>query len=122
MSGDVSGGAGGVGPAGAGEPARPSEFDQAVTWLQRLTGDPLADAVPGRLRIDAVSEVSPRPRYQECRVEGIAEAPGVPTTPVVLEVVFDRRFWPRVGQVLPARVSRSQPGAVEVSWEALRKA
>ena len=68
MSGDVSGGAGGVGPAGAGEPARPSEFDQAVTWLQRLTGDPLADAVPGRLRIDAVSEVSPRPRCGASRL------------------------------------------------------
>ncbi|GEB94700.1 hypothetical protein PFZ49_10355 [Microbacterium lacticum] len=108
--------------ADAGADATPSEFDQAVTWLQRLTGDPLADAVPGRIRIDEVTDASPRPRYQECRIEATAEAPGVPPTPVTLHVVIDRRFWPRVGQVLPARVPPGSPAALEVSWDALRRA
>ncbi|WP_448231102.1 hypothetical protein [Microbacterium lacticum] len=103
-------------------PAAPdeSEFAQAAAWLQRLSGDPLADAVPGRIRVDAVSDAAPRPRYQECRLEATVEAPGVPPAPVVLEVVIDNRFWPRVGQVLPARVPPADPAALEVEWEALR--
>lgn len=105
----------------AGEGAPQSEFDQAVEWLERATGDPLADAVAGRLRIDAVSEPVSRRRYQECRIEGTAEAPGIPPTPVVIEVVIDRRYWPRVGQVLPARISRADPSAFDVGWDALRR-
>lgn len=98
-----------------------SEFDQAVTWLQRASGDPMADAVRGRVRIDAVSEVAARGRYQQCRVEATVEAPGIDPTATVIEVVIDRRYWPEVGQVLPARISPSNPQVLEVSWDALRR-
>ena len=110
-------------PEPPGAPGVPdeSEFAQAVAWLQRLSGDPLAEAVPGRIRIDAVSDAAPRPLHQECRIEATVEAPGVPPAPVVLEVVIDRRFWPRVGHVLPARVPPADPTALEVEWEALRR-
>ena len=97
------------------------EVAQATQWLERVTGDPMAEAVAGRIRVDAVSAPEGRRRYQECRVEATAEAPGIPPTQVVLEVVIDRRFWPRAGQLLPARVSVSRPTAVEVGWDALRR-
>lgn len=97
-----------------------SETEQAVEWLERATGDPMADAVRGRIRIDGVTDAERRPRYQECRIDATAEAPGIPSTPVTLEVVIDRRYWPRVGQTLPARISASRPTVLEVSWDALR--
>lgn len=103
------------------EPEVPiDEMAQAVEWLQRATGDPMADAVRGRIRIDAVSDAAARGRYQQCRVEATAEAPGIPPTPTVIEVVIDKRHWPRVGQMLPARISPSNPQVLEVGWEALR--
>ena len=105
--------------AEAREAGEQSEIEQATVWLEKLTGDPMADAVRGRVTIVAVSQPAPRPRYQECRVEMIAEAPGIPSTPVVQEVVFSTKRWPRAGVVLPARVSAADPRACEVVWDAL---
>ncbi len=98
-----------------------SEFEQTVQWLQRATGDPMADAVPGRVRVDAVSDAAARGRYQQCRVEVTAHADGIPPTASVIEIVIDTRHWPRVGQVLPARISPSDPRVLEVNWDALRR-
>lgn len=94
--------------------------EQATAWLERVTGDPLADAVRGTARVDAVSEVRSRRRFQECRLTVTVEAPGIPPRPLGLEVVVDRRYWPRAGQVLPARISASDPAVVEIVWDALR--
>jgi len=98
-----------------------SEIEQATVWLERLTGDPLADAVRGRVRIVAVSEPAPRPRYQQCRVEMVVEIADSPAgdATIVQEVVFSRTRWPRVGTVLPARVSASDPSVCDVVWDAM---
>lgn len=105
---------------GSHEPAV-SEIEQATAWLEKITRDPMADAVAGRARIVAAPEPVGRARYQECDVELAVDAPGIPVTTVRMAVVFPRRIWPRVGDVLPARISASDPGMVEVDWERLRQ-
>jgi hypothetical protein len=94
--------------------------DGAARAFERMTGSPLADAVPGRVRIVSLTEPAPRGAYQTCRLEVLAEAPGVPPRIVTLEAVFPRKHWPTVGTVLPARVSPTHADAVEVDWDRLR--
>lgn len=95
--------------------------DEVANALERLTADPLTDAVRGTVRVLDASEPEGRARYQECRLELLAEAPGVPPTRVETAVVTSRRYWPRVGAVLPARVSVSDPSVVDVDWDALAR-
>ncbi|MEZ3162226.1 hypothetical protein AB1K54_17060 [Microbacterium sp. BWT-B31] len=95
------------------------ELDDAARWLERVTGDPMADAVRGRARVTDASPPAGRGRHQECRVTLEVEADGVSARAVEQVVVLDRRYWPVVGTALPARVSLSHPDAVEVDWDAL---
>jgi hypothetical protein len=95
------------------------DLDDVARQLERLTADPLADAVAGSIRILSASEPGPRGRYQECQLEVLAEGPGVEPTRVSTAVVTTRRHWPRVGAVLPARVSVSDPRVLDVNWDAL---
>lgn len=96
-----------------------SELAQVTRWLQRLTGDPMADAVPGRLRVLTVSEPG-RGRYQECAMTLAVEAAGIPPVTLEYRAVFPRRRWPRAGMVVPARISRIDPSAFEADWDAQR--
>jgi len=95
--------------------------DEIARALERMTADPMADAVPGAVLVVSVSDPAPRGRYQECRLELIAEGPGIPPTPLTTSVVTRPRHWPRPGMRLPARVSASRPTAVDVDWEALAR-
>jgi hypothetical protein len=92
----------------------------AARAFERMTGSPLADAVAGRVRIVSLTDPEPRGSYQNCRLELLAEAPGIPSRVVTIEAVFPRRHWPAVGTVLPARISPTHADAVEVDWDALR--
>ncbi len=93
--------------------------DDIARVLERMTADPMADAVAGAVLVVSVSQPEARGRYQECHLELLAEAPGVPPTPVSTSVVTRPRHWPRPGMRLPARISASRPTAVDVDWEAL---
>lgn len=98
-----------------------SELDRATQWLERLIGDPMASAVPGRLTVVSASEPTPRGRFQECRLELRPDAPGIPPTVVGYVAVFDRRHWPQPGLVVPARISQTDPRVFEASWAALAR-
>ncbi len=104
-----------------GDEPEESELARAASWLEKITRDPMADAVAGRVTIVSASAPQGRRRYQECDVELIAEAPGIPPTTVRQQVVFGRSLWPRAGYVLPARISRTHPEVLEVAWEAMRE-
>lgn len=97
-------------------------IEQFATQLERLTGDPIADAVPGFVRVVSVSEPKGRFGYEECALELMTEAPGVAETLVRTEIVTQRKSWPKVGQRLPARISTTKPGRVDVDWDALGRA
>lgn len=106
-------------------PAVEGEFAQAVRWLQRATGDPMADAAPGRLTVTKASDPAGRSRYQQCRLELLVafagdEASGAAPVVVAHEAVFPRKHWPEVGQVVPAMIARSDPRVFEAAWEAAR--
>lgn len=128
---DARAGAGSVSAAGGGDPRRDgagaieseseSPLAQAAQWLERITGDPLADAVRGRVRVIAVSAPTGRRRYQECTVELAVTAGGAPPHTLTQVVVLPRSAWPKVGDVLVAAVSPSRPDALEVDWSPLAR-
>jgi hypothetical protein len=91
----------------------------AAETLEKLTGSPMADAVHGTIRIVGLSEPKGRWRYQTCTMDLILEGPGLDSEPLTTEVVLDRRYWPSVGLVMRARISRRQPRMIDVNWEAL---
>ena len=95
--------------------------DQIAAQIEKLLGDPIADAVPGVVRIISASEPVGRARYQECQLEVVTEAAGVEPTAVTTTVVTARKYWPKVGAALPAQISRSQPHRVEIDWDALAR-
>ncbi|MET0813243.1 MAG: hypothetical protein ABWY03_09320 [Microbacterium sp.] len=92
---------------------------EAADALEKITRDPMADAVAGTVRIVSASAPAGRGRYQECELELLAAAAGIPDRTVEEVVVFSTRSWPAVGAVLPARISRSHPGSIDVDWDAL---
>ncbi|SFI17524.1 MULTISPECIES: hypothetical protein [Microbacterium] len=92
-------------------------MDDTSEWLERVTGDPLAGAVRGEVEVLTASEPARRGRYQECRLEVRVTAPDREPVTMAVDAVFPRSRWPRPGMVLPARVSRADPPAVEVDWE-----
>ena len=97
------------------------EIEKFAAQLEKLTGDPLGDAVPGHVVIVSASEPHGRARYQPCSLDVIAEAPGVERIRVSTEVVTSRRHWPRVGDLLPARISVSHPERMDIDWDALAR-
>ncbi|MDZ8201169.1 hypothetical protein RZO50_06565 [Microbacterium sp. SSW1-59] len=96
-------------------------LENAAEQLERLIGDPLAGAARGTATVLTASAPEGRSRYQECRITLRAEAEGLEPAVVETAVVVDRRHWPRAGIVLPARISRTHPGTVDVTWDALAR-
>lgn len=96
-----------------------SDLDRAAAWLEKLTRDPLADAVRGRVTVVAASAPARRGRYQECELDLLVEADGIPPTRVTQALVFPVKRWPRAGDAVPARISRAQPHVFEADWDRL---
>ncbi len=94
-------------------------MDDAAASIERLTGSPMAGAVPGAVRIVSITEPAGRGRFQQASLEVAVEGPGLEPATVPVEVVLDRRHWPAAGTVLPARIAPS--GAMEIAWDALAR-
>lgn len=95
--------------------------EDAAEVLERLTHSPMANAVPGTIRIVSLSQPTGRMRYQTCEMDLILQAPGIDAEPLRTEVVLDRRYWPDAGMVLRARISQRQPRMIDVNWDALAR-
>ena len=95
--------------------------DDAAEQLEKLTGDPMAGAARGTVTVLTASEPDGRARYQECRLRLRATGDDVAEAIVETAVVVDRRHWPRAGATLPARISRTHPGTIDVNWDALAR-
>ncbi|HWI31516.1 MAG TPA: hypothetical protein VNT50_08485 [Microbacterium sp.] len=93
----------------------------AAESLERLTGSPMADALHGTITIVSLSEPRGWLRYQECRMEVVLEAPGLAPENLSTEFVLDRRYWPKPGTVLRARISKATPRLLDVDWNALAR-
>ena len=97
------------------------EIEQMAEQLERMMGDPIGTSVRGLVHIVSASEPEGRGRYQECQLELMTDAAGVPQTLVRTSVVTTRKTWPKVGGTLPARISTINPQRVDVDWEALAR-
>jgi len=93
--------------------------DDAAASLEKLVGSPMAGAVHGTVRIVSISEPTKRGRYQEAQLQVEVAGPGIETAIVPTDVVLDRKYWPAVGTVLPARIAPS--GAMDVNWDVLAR-
>ena len=89
--------------------------------LERMMGDPIADAVLGTVLIVSVSDPTRRWGYQACQIEVVPDAPGVEPIRVATEVVTTRKNWPKLGGILPARISTTHPERMEINWDALAR-
>ena len=97
------------------------ETENMARQLERMMGDPIADAVPGTVLIVSVSEPTRRWGYQACQIEVVPDAPGVEPVRVATEVVTTRKNWPKLGGILPARISTTHPERMEINWDALAR-
>jgi hypothetical protein len=97
------------------------EIDRMAQQLERAMGDPIADSVEGFVRVVTVTAPKGRFGYLTCELEVETEADGIPPTRVLTEVVTLRKWWPKVGQRLPARIAKSKPDRIDVNWEALSR-
>jgi hypothetical protein len=88
-----------------------------VEQLERITRDPMAGAARGAIRVVSISAPVGHGRYQELTVQAQVLALGMKEKTVPLIVVLDTRRLPAVGAVLPARISRTHEGMIEVEWE-----
>ncbi len=97
------------------------EIENMARQLERLMGDPIADSVNGTVMIVSVSEPKRRWGYQACQIEIVPDAPGIEPVRIATEVVTTRKNWPKVGGILPARISTTRPERMEINWNALAR-
>ncbi|GAA1705008.1 hypothetical protein GCM10009808_23710 [Microbacterium sediminicola] len=101
------------------DPTQEPWVEEAAEMLEKFTRDPLADAIPGHVVIVEAADPERRGRYQECALTVVTDTPGIPDTRVETAVVTSKKYWPRVGTRLSARISRHDPSHLEVDWDGL---
>jgi len=55
--------------------------------------------------------------YQNCHLELVVEAPGIPATAVSLNAFVHRQHWPHAGDLLPALIEKANPQEVQILWD-----
>jgi hypothetical protein len=77
----------------------------------------IEDGVRGTAEVVAATGYFGNGLYQNCRMELVVEAPGVPATAVTLNALVHRQHWPHPGQLLPALIERTDPNEVQILWD-----
>lgn len=77
----------------------------------------IEDGVRGTAEVISATGYFGHGVYQNCRMELVVEAPGIPATAVTLNALVHRSHWPRAGVVLPALIERANPQEVEILWD-----
>jgi hypothetical protein len=75
------------------------------------------DGVRGTAQVISSTGYYGRAVYQNCHMELVVEAPGVPATAVSLDAFVHRQHWPHAGDVLPALIEKANPQEVEILWD-----
>jgi len=93
-------------------------FDDLADGLGGLLFDAtIEDGVRGTAQVVAASGYYGRALYQNCHLEVVVEAPGIPATATSVDALVGRSTWPRPGQVLPALIERANPREVRILWD-----
>uniref|UniRef100_UPI00286C2777 hypothetical protein n=1 Tax=Pseudolysinimonas sp. TaxID=2680009 RepID=UPI00286C2777 len=95
-------------------------FDDLADGLSGLIFDAkIEDGVRGTAQVVSASGYYGRALYQNCALEVVVEAPGIPATAATVRAVVSRDTWPHAGQVLPALIERANPREVQILWDEL---
>lgn len=80
------------------------------------------DGVRGTARVISASGYDNDPTYgggtyQNCHMELVVEAPGIPATAASFKGLVHQQRWPQPGAVLPALIERTNPQQVKILWD-----
>jgi hypothetical protein len=93
-------------------------FDDLADGLSGLIYDAkIDDGVRGTAQVVAASGYYGHALYQNCHLEVVVEAPGIPATATSVDAVVSRAHWPRPGQTLPALIERANPREAIILWD-----
>jgi hypothetical protein len=88
--------------------------------LDSLFGDQrMSDPVRGSAQVVSCSTNRGRGVYQNCHLQLVVQAEGVPDRAVEQQTLVHRSRWPFPGMTLPATVDRANPTHVRVEWDEL---
>jgi hypothetical protein len=77
----------------------------------------IEDGVRGTAEVISATGYYGNAIYQNCRMELVVEAEGIPATAVSLSALVHRLHWPQAGAVLPALIERANPQEVQILWD-----
>ena len=88
--------------------------------LDSLFGDQrMSDPVRGSAQVVSCSTNRGRGVYQNCHLQLVVQAEGVPDRAVEQQTLVHRSRWPSPGMTLPATVDRANPTHVRIEWDEL---
>jgi Short C-terminal domain len=88
-----------------------------VGLLDSLLGSiRMDDPVRGTAQVVSVSSYDGDATWQNCRMNLVVQADGVPATAVTHDAIVAAKKWPWPGQTLPVVVDRSNPQRMKVDW------
>jgi len=98
-------------------------FDKLASGVNGLLfSTNITDGVRGTARVISASAYNNDPTYgggiyQNCHLEVVAEAPGIPATAATVKGLVHQQKWPQPGVVLPALIERTNPQVVQILWD-----
>jgi hypothetical protein len=79
----------------------------------------MSDPVRGSAQVVSCSANRGRGVYQNCHLQLVVQAEGVPARAVEQQTLVHRSRWPFPGMTLPATVDRGNPTHVRIEWDEL---
>ena len=82
-------------------------------------GARMSDPVRGTAQVVSCSANRGRGVYQNCHLQLVVQAEGVPVRAVEQQTLVHRSRWPFPGMTLPATIDRANPANVRIDWDAM---
>ena len=98
-------------------------FDKLAAGVNgALFNTEITDGVRGTARVTSASSYDNDPTfgggvYQNCHIQAVVEAEGIPATEVTIKGLVHQQKWPVPGVVLPALIERTNPQVVKILWD-----
>jgi hypothetical protein len=98
-------------------------FDKLAAGVNgALFSTNITDGVRGTARVTSASSYDNDPSfgggvYQNCHMQVVVEAPGIPATTATVKGLVHQQKWPLPGMVLPALIERTNPQLVQILWD-----
>ena len=98
-------------------------FDKLAAGVNgALFNTEITDGVRGTAQVTSASSYDNDPTfgggvYQNCHIQAVVEAEGIPATAVTIKGLVHQQKWPVPGAVLPALIERTNPQQVKILWD-----